>query len=313
MRAEDRGGREERGREDRGGREEGGREDRGGRDDRYRGEDRGRSESNGRGMPGARRSAESGAPGEAPPAYAGESGQGEERRGRGRRRRRGRRAGAGRPAEITGGTAVAEPMSEDVERMESAEVAEGAERADRAEGAGVAAPAGEPAPQGGPMLSNEALAAEGKRWTEQFLKAMGFEATVRATAEGDRVNVTATVENDEQLLTGEKGEVRQSLQQLLNRMINRGDTTHYHLQLEINDFWERREAELRGLAKRLADDAVARNGEVITDYLNAQERRIIHVTLREDPRVKTYALGTGHIKRLAVAPANHPGGETSES
>jgi len=168
----------------------------------------------------------------------------------------------------------------------------------------------EPASSGSssPMLTGEALAAEGKRWTEQLLSAMGFEASVRATAEDDRVNVTATVENDEQLLTGDRGEVRQSMQQLLNRMINRGEGSRYYLQLEINDFWEKREVDLRNLAGRLAEDALAKNTEVATDYLNAQERRIIHMTLRDDPRVKTYSLGIGHIKRLAVAPADHPGG-----
>jgi predicted RNA-binding protein Jag len=46
----------------------------------------------------------------------------------------------------------------------------------------------------------------------------------------------------------------------------------------------------------------------VTEYLNAQERRVIHVTLRDDGRVKTYALGSGMIKRLAVAPADFPGG-----
>ena len=50
--------------------------------------------------------------------------------------------------------------------------------------------------------------------------------------------------------------------------------------------------------------------EVIT-YLNAQERRVVHVTLREDTRVKTYALGTGMIKRVAIAPADFPGGEAA--
>ncbi len=165
-----------------------------------------------------------------------------------------------------------------------------------------------------PLLTGDELAAEGKRWTEQFLAAMGFEATVRATAEGDRVNVTATVENDEHLLAGDRGEVRESMQQLLNRMINRGEGSRYYLQLEINDFWEKREVDLRNLAARLAEEALTKNAEVATDYLNAQERRIIHMTLREDPRVKTYSLGIGHIKRLAVAPADHPGGgEMGES
>lgn len=166
-----------------------------------------------------------------------------------------------------------------------------------------------------PLLTGDALAAEGKRWTEQLLSAMGFESTVRASAEDDRVNVTVTVENDEQLLGGDRGEVREAMQQILNRMINRGgEGSRYYLRLEINDFWEKRETDLKHLAQRLAEEALEKNTEVATDYLNAQERRIIHMTLREDARVKTYSLGIGHIKRLAVAPADHPGGgSVSES
>ena len=34
---------------------------------------------------------------------------------------------------------------------------------------------------------------------------------------------------------------------------------------------------------------------------------MIHVALRDDGRVKTYALGSGMIKRLAVAPTYFPG------
>ncbi|MBI1799365.1 MAG: hypothetical protein HYR73_06725 [Candidatus Eisenbacteria bacterium] len=162
---------------------------------------------------------------------------------------------------------------------------------------------------GGPVLSDEALASEGRRWTEELLRAMGFEAKVSASASADRVDVVAEVSTDDEMLTGRKGEVRQALQHLLNRMVNRGEGSHYHLQLEINDFWKRREEELEHLARRLADDAVAQQVETVTEYLNAQERRIIHVTLRDDSRVKTYALGDGMIKRLAVAPADFPEGE----
>jgi predicted RNA-binding protein Jag len=164
----------------------------------------------------------------------------------------------------------------------------------------------------GPGLSTDELIAQSTRLTEDFLKAMGFEAKVSATVDGNHVDVTAEVATDEELLTGRKGEVRQALQHLLNRILNRGEISRYHLQLEINDFWKRREEELRGLARSLADEAVAAGGEVMTEYLNAQERRIVHVTLREDARVKTYALGTDMIKRVAIAPADFEGGPRDE-
>lgn len=157
-----------------------------------------------------------------------------------------------------------------------------------------------------PGMSAEELGETSKRLTENLLKAMGFEAKVTVVSEGDRADVTVEVAEDDDLLTGQKGEVRQAMQHLLNRFLNKGEGSRYHLQLEINDFWQRREDELAALARGLAEDAIANNAEMVTEYLNSQERRIVHVTLREDTRVKTYALGTGMIKRVAVAPADFP-------
>jgi spoIIIJ-associated protein len=164
----------------------------------------------------------------------------------------------------------------------------------------------------GPTLSSSELEGRASLATEDLFKAMGFDARISARAEGDNVDVTAEVPEGEELLTGRKGEVRQALQHLLNLTVNRGEGMRYHVQLEINEFWKHRETELQALARSMADEAVARGGEVLTEYLNAQERRIIHVTLRDDPRVRTYAIGDGLIKKLAVAPAE-PAEEAREA
>jgi len=166
-----------------------------------------------------------------------------------------------------------------------------------------------------PDMSADELSVTSKRLAEELLKAMGFEPRVSVRTEGNRVDVTVEVDRDEELLNGRQGETRQALQHLLNRFLNRGDGSRYHLQLEINDFWQRREDELAELARKLADDAVTRNAEMVSDYLNSQERRIMHMTLREDARVKTFSLGSGMVKRVAVAPAGFPDrtGEEPES
>ncbi len=270
---------------------------------------------------------------------AGEERGREEEDGRGKRRRRGRRGGRGRggrrPEGAPAAPAIAghgemapreegfreeRPREEGFreerpreerfleERPREERLREERPREERFREERPRTPAGV-AVSPGPGMSPERLAADGKRWTEDLLKAMGFQAKVSAVAELDRVDVTVEVtEGDDELLAGRKGEVRQALQHLLNRMLNRGEGSRYHLQLEINDFWKRREDELRALARQLAEEAVANQSEAVTEYLNAQERRIVHVTLREDPRVKTYALGNGMIKRLAVAPADFPEG-----
>jgi len=158
----------------------------------------------------------------------------------------------------------------------------------------------------GPDMTPDELSTTSKRLTEELLAAMGFEPRVSVRAEGNRVDVTVEVDRDDDLLNGRQGETRQALQHLLNRFLNKGDGSRYHLQLEVNDFWQRRETELADLARRLAEEAVTANAEVVSDYLNSQERRIVHMTLKEDARVKTFSLGAGMVKRVAVAPAGFP-------
>lgn len=155
-------------------------------------------------------------------------------------------------------------------------------------------------------MTTEELGQTAKSLTEKLLTSMGFEATVTVVAEADRADVTVEVAQGDELLTGQKGETRQAIQHLLNRFLNRGEGSRYHLQLEINDFWQRREDELAALARTLADQAAEGKKEMVTEFLNSQERRIIHVTLREDTRVRTDSIGDGMIKRVVIAPADFP-------
>lgn len=156
-------------------------------------------------------------------------------------------------------------------------------------------------------MTPDELASTAKQLTEELLGAMGFDSRVGVTSEGNRVDVTVHVDRDDDLLNGRQGETRLSLQHLLNRFLNKGDGSRYHLQLEVNDFWQQREDELTLLARKLADEAISSNAEVQSDFLNSQERRILHVTLKEDARVTTYSLGDGAVKRVAVAPAGFSG------
>ena len=161
-------------------------------------------------------------------------------------------------------------------------------------------------PESTPDMNVDELSSTSRRLTEELLSAMGFEPKVSVRAEGNRVDVTIEVDRYDDLLNGHQGDTRQAIQHLLNRFLNKGDGSRYHLQLEINDHWHHRETELEELAHRLADEAASRQVEVVSDHLNSQERRIVHMTLREDARVKTYSLGSGAVKRVAVAPASFP-------
>src|SRR5262245_21326671 len=300
----------------------------GDRRERARGSRGGRSERGGRGGRGGRAEA----------SERGDRGPRSERaeRGRGEREGRGDRGGRGGRREARPGDGRQERGAPEPEpRPEPAAAADAPVARNRDEGAdegrrgrrrrrggrnhedrgreprppqhGSAEAAGdrEPGSSGnGSLMPPDELAAMGRGLAENLFRAMGFEVQITAHAEGDSVEVRAEIGQDSDLITGEKGEVRQSIQHLLNRMLNRGGSARYHLQLEINDFWAQRENELREMARRLAEEAVADDAEKLTEYLNAQERRVVHMALRDDTRVKTFGLGDGLIKKVAIAPAS---------
>src|SRR5262249_7707503 len=95
-----------------------------------------------------------------------------------------------------------------------------------------------PRPESAPDMNVDELSSTSRRLTEELLRAMGFEPKVSVRAEGNRVDVTIEVDRDDDLLNGRQGDTRQALQHLLNRFLNKGDGSRYHLQLEVNDFWQ---------------------------------------------------------------------------
>jgi spoIIIJ-associated protein len=162
-----------------------------------------------------------------------------------------------------------------------------------------------------PAASPEELEALSRKVTEDLLRAMGFEPKVSVKVDGTHADVLVEVDDDRGLLTGEKGETRLAIQQLLNRFANRGEGSRYHLQLEVNDFWQRREEELEAMAKTLADEAVASGAETHTAFLSSQERRIVHMALRSDARVRTDSRGEDTRRFVVVFPVPGAGGGAS--
>ena len=67
-----------------------------------------------------------------------------------------------------------------------------------------------------------------------------------------------------------------------------------------------REDELRSLAERAAEEAVASGEAVLLEPLSAAERRIVHLALVDDPRVTTESEGLPPEKRIRISPAAAP-------
>ncbi len=107
--------------------------------------------------------------------------------------------------------------------------------------------------------------------------------------------------NDAELLQAESGELLQALQHLLTQAFGRKLPEGQRLICDVQGFRAIREAELRAMAN-FAADRVRNNGTpFLFGEMNANERRIIHLTLAECEDLFTESVGEGSARKVRVA------------
>jgi spoIIIJ-associated protein len=134
-----------------------------------------------------------------------------------------------------------------------------------------------------------------------LLQRMGVEAEVQGSVkEGD---LHLDVKSDEgEILIGKHGRTLESLQVLINRMVNKQAKKPVRVILDIADYKKRREESLIKMAGRLGEHAKMTGKGITIGPFSAHDRRIIHIALKEDTSLKTESLGEGEWKKITIIP-----------
>ena len=105
---------------------------------------------------------------------------------------------------------------------------------------------------------------------------------------------------DAELLQSQTGELLEALQHLVNQIFGRNLENGERLVCDVRGFRATREAELQAMAN-LAANRVRETGIAFTfEPMNANERRIIHLTLAESPDLFTESVGEGADRKLRI-------------
>jgi predicted RNA-binding protein Jag len=99
------------------------------------------------------------------------------------------------------------------------------------------------------------------------------------------------------------GELLMAIEHLLPRIIRSLSGEALLCRVDCDNFHEIREERLRSLAQKAADEVRQRGRSRTLVPMNPADRRIIHVTLADDPAVVTESEGEGYFKRITVRPA----------
>lgn len=140
----------------------------------------------------------------------------------------------------------------------------------------------------------------------QTVRRMGFNATVDATwhdADDDndeRYLILNIHGQDVSPLIGRRGETLASLQYLVRLMINQRVKQWMNIIVDVDQYKERRVNQLNQLALRMAEQVTQTGRAVSLEPMPPNERRVVHLALRDHPTVYTQSSGDGERRKVHI-------------
>jgi spoIIIJ-associated protein len=104
------------------------------------------------------------------------------------------------------------------------------------------------------------------------------------------------------ILIGRRGETLNALQYITRLIVSRELQRRANIVVDVEGYKTRRESTLRKLAQRMADQARKLGRTVSLEPMPPNERRIIHITLRDDITVTTESVGAGDRRKVTIIP-----------
>ena len=145
-----------------------------------------------------------------------------------------------------------------------------------------------------------ALTTEIADFVQRVVAAMGLELVpnIEETKEGTRINLEG---EDGGVLVRRGGEGLQALQHVVATAFRKQLGDDNRIVIDCNGFRKDKDAELRQMARFMADKARSSSVPQEMGPLNPYERRIVHLALAEDPTVTSESIGDAFMKTVIIA------------
>jgi len=119
---------------------------------------------------------------------------------------------------------------------------------------------------------------------------------------GTRAILVDITGKDLSILIGKRSETLNALQYISRLIVSKELGENVTLVIDVEGYRTRRERQLRQLAHRMAEQAVKTGRKQTLEPMPPNERRIIHMELREDDQVTTESYGEEPHRKVTIIP-----------
>lgn len=147
---------------------------------------------------------------------------------------------------------------------------------------------------------NETLTKQITEFVQNVVGAMGVQltATIEESEEGTRINLEG---EDGGVLIRRGGEGLQALQHVVATAFRRQLGDDNRIVVDCNGFRKDKDAEIKQMARFMAEKARSSGMPQEMGPLNPYERRIVHIAIAEDPTVSSESIGDAFMKTVIIS------------
>jgi spoIIIJ-associated protein len=168
------------------------------------------------------------------------------------------------------------------------------------------------APAAQPVTPDESAAAQ--RLLQTVLDRMKYKVQIVAR---DPAELNGYDEQDEPTLVldirggdlstliGRRGETLDGLQYLVRLLVAKELSHYVHVVLDVEGYKAHRAQTLKQLALRMAERVTATHKPAALEPMPANERRIVHLALRDNTQVRTESVGLGENRKVTIIPQSY--------
>lgn len=154
---------------------------------------------------------------------------------------------------------------------------------------------------GEPIDIPDEVVEQGREFLARIVDAINTGSQVTVDKRPDRI--LYRVDGGEAgVLIGKKGQTLEAIQYLVEKVVNKKNDARIRVQVDVEGYLDTRKATLRNLALKMAEKTRQTGRPSSMGQMNAHDRRIVHLALKDHPGVRTQSVGEGFYRKLIIFP-----------
>lgn len=135
----------------------------------------------------------------------------------------------------------------------------------------------------------------------RIIELVSPDSTVSVDDTGEPVRIEIQG-GDSARLIGKRGQTLDAIHYLVEKAVYKQFGLSMPIEIDVEGYLEKRRSELTDLAYRLAEKARQTGKPMVINRISAQDRRLVHLTLRDNREVRTQSVGNGDLRKLLIMP-----------